>query len=152
MTAHEKKIVKELYADRAERMDKMHSLLKNEFGIPLSTTLINRIIFRFSDAVKKKRKEVQRARRPREVADQWKRERQEGVKTKRGTHPKHIRGIVKQYDPEKHGVPSFHGNPLHNQQAVKKCPVCGRLYHPIAGWEDVEAYCSFVCQEEQESK
>lgn len=54
--------------------------------------------------------------------------------------------VVVDYNPEVHGIPLWHGEPGHNQNVVKRCFVCGCLFHPYNGWEKEEVYCSFSCQ------
>ena len=146
VTEREWKAVEELYGARAERVARIPRLLREEFRMALSSTLVQRIILRLPEDLKKKRKAIQGARRAKTMAEIRAKERAEGRGENRG------RGRCKNpdvapYSPERHGIPLWHGDRLHNQWVVKKCPVCGRLFHPYAGWERKEVYCSFICQE-----
>ena len=62
VTEAERRAIKELYIVRAVPEHKISRALKDEFGISLSTTKVQRVIFRFSAEVRRKRKAVQKER------------------------------------------------------------------------------------------
>lgn len=62
VTEEERRVIEELYSDRAVPEYKIPRVLKDEFGINLSTAKVQRVIFRFSAEVRRKRKAVQKER------------------------------------------------------------------------------------------
>ena len=142
VTDEERWVIEELYSARAVPEHKISRVLKDEFGISLSTAKVQRVIFRFSAEARRKRKVVQKERLSkarRRALEKYGKENK--VWTKKLKNP-----VVVDYNPEVHGAPLWHGEPGHNQKVVKKCIVCGCIFHPYTGWEKDEVYCSFSCQ------
>ena len=142
VTEAERQAIKELYSVRAVPEHKISRALKDEFGINLSTTKVQRVIFRFSAEVRRKRKAVLKER----LSKARRRALEKYGKENKAWAKKLKNPVVVDYSPETHGIPLWRGEPGHNQNVVKKCIVCGRLFHPYIGWEKDEVYCSFSCQ------
>lgn len=141
-TDEERRVIEELYSVRAVPEYKISRVLKDEFGINLSTAKVQRVIFRFSAEVRRKRKAVQKER----LSKARRKALEKYGKENKAWSKKLKNPVVVDYNPEVHGIPLWHGEPGHNQNVVKKCTVCGCLFHPYSGWEKDEVYCSFSCQ------
>ena len=142
VTDEERRVIEELYSVRAVPEHKISRVLKNEFGISLSTAKVQRVIFRFSAEVRRKRKVVQKER----LSKARRRALEKYGKENKAWAKKLKNPVVVDYNPEVHGIPLWYGEPGHNQNVVKRCFVCGCIFHPYTGWEKDEVYCSFSCQ------